>query len=93
MHQRETCGHQICLTCFREFILQSVYSGNALRIPCPEDGCMYQIYEEEVKQFLSPADFAKYLQFKKNKLLEQDDNVRWCIAPGCNTILRRENPK
>lgn len=54
-----------------------------LDINCPGGSCAYKFEDEQMKQLLSDDVYQKYLEFKQNKLLNQNPNVRWCIRPTC----------
>jgi hypothetical protein len=85
---RATCGHWYCSSCLVQHYSIKVQEANVLHLTCIEPSCNREISDEEFKSFLPSEELlVKYAKFKKNKLMAENPNSRWCPKPGCETAL------
>ena len=65
-------------------------SAEIFDIKCPYDSCMNILSEDQIKSYVDASDFAKYLIFKENKLIQEDEAIRWCIRPVLISLILLE---
>lgn len=85
------CGHGFCEECLMGFIENKVLNGQVKGIVCPEEKCGRKLKKDEiVKRIRKKRDLLmKYEKFKRNKKIEKDPNLRFCIRIGCEDIVRK----
>merc|ERR1711971_218735 len=78
------CAHEYCKTCLTQHYAVKTKDGDVLKVACIDPKCDRQIEEEEILSFLiDPEIRAKFIKFKRNKLLMLNPRVRFCCKPGC----------
>jgi len=70
-----SAAHRICLTCFRDHVLETVRNGQSRSIGCFEETCTERYSEEQLKGFLSLKSYNILLKARKeeefrNRLIE-----------------------
>lgn len=65
-----------------------------LDIKCPDNDCKLVFNDEQIRKILPEDHYQEYSVFKKNKLLSQNPNLRWCIRLGCEKyVIGKEGSK
>jgi len=56
---------------------------------CPYFACDQKFTDDEIKSYFTtrPADYARYLDLKKSKVLNDIPELRWCIRQGCGKYV------
>lgn len=84
------CKHNYCQTCLTEHFRLKILDANVLHLTCVEPSCSRKITDQEIRsflQYLHPDMSSKYEKFRKNAILAENPNTRWCPSPGCETAL------
>ena len=88
------CGHYTCKGCFQDYLKNKILVAQVKEFKCPQDECKFIVPESEIRRFLKPIPdlLNKLIKFKKSQEIASDPNVKWCIRPGCENLVRIENP-
>jgi ariadne-1 len=88
--ERIQCGHMFCKTCWKEYLVVTIFGGKVTEIVCPARGCSLQLDEVTISTMLgSNSDLlAKYQKFVANSYVNDHKNIRWCPGKGCNNAVR-----
>eukprot|EP00727_Mastigamoeba_balamuthi_P000393 m51a1_g10350 putative ibr domain containing protein (662) ;mRNA; f:182433-185927 len=82
------CGHQYCLDCLDDYVLDKIKQGKVLDMKCPDPRCKTVLTYNDVSAIVSDdAAFAKYEEFTFLAALKAEPNLRWCPRPGCGNAL------
>ncbi|CAK91884.1 unnamed protein product (macronuclear) [Paramecium tetraurelia] len=82
------CRHEFCYECLQNYLDNKIKIGQVLEIECPQQGCDNYFNDEAIKSLVNDEQYQKYDKFKKQKLLDRDETVRWCIKPGCDKFIK-----
>ena len=80
------CEHRFCEDCLRGYAEAKIVSGQVLAIICPQANCGVEL--DNIESLLSPELLVKFQRFRRNQLLCQEPNIRWCPTPDCEAVLR-----
>lgn len=85
-----SCGHAFCQNCITRY-LESLIGEGHVELLCPQDGCGRKIREDEVVRWIWKKRelISKYERFKRNRKIEKDPNLHFCIRPGCDEIVSK----
>ena len=86
------CGHNFCLTCWKEYLELKIGEGKVAEIQCPGFDCTKVVPVEVVAKIIPQEVDAKYLKFGINAFVESNPSLRWCPHPGCGRAVYLENP-
>ncbi|CAD8194272.1 unnamed protein product [Paramecium pentaurelia] len=82
------CKHEFCYECIQSYLDNKIKIAQVLEIECPQLGCDNYYNDEIIKGLVNDEQYQKYDKFKKKRLLEKDETVRWCIKPGCDKYIK-----
>ncbi|KAF3917164.1 Cullin-9 [Dactylellina cionopaga] len=77
-HAESSC----CTECLQQMIDSAVRNAMWGDLKCPELDCQSLLDESGVKKYSSEQAYTKWEKFQLNKILEGDEEFRWC--PGQN---------
>ena len=86
------CGHNFCLTCWKEYLELKISEGKVAEVQCPGFDCSKVVPVEVVAKIIPQEVDAKYLKFGINAFVESNPSLRWCPHPGCGRAVYLENP-
>ena len=87
------CGHDFCGQCWSGYLEAKVDDGPAsLDARCPRAGCATRVPEsfftdETIAPSLSAAARSKRARFGWRSFVDDNPNVKWCVAPGCERAI------
>ena len=88
------CGHDFCGQCWSGYLEAKVDDGPAcLDARCPRAGCATRVPESffaaetRAAPSLSAAARAKHASFRWRSFVDDNPNVKWCVAPGCERAV------
>lgn len=87
------CGHEFCLDCWREFLIEKVRSGpQGLQAGCMQVGCNMKIGHTVWDKILktSPADKETYWKWLCKSYTDDNSSIKWCPELGCEFCFERE---
>jgi len=75
------------------YFSELITNGKVLEIKCPNPQCDYECQYNDI-QFIVDRDLLdKYVEFKRNAMINSDPEMRWCSNPtGCGQAFRRTDP-
>lgn len=86
------CGHNFCLTCWKEYLELKISEGKVAEVQCPGFDCSKVVPVEVVAKIIPQDVDAKYLKFGINAFVESNPSLRWCPHPGCGRAVYLEDP-
>ncbi len=82
------CGHRFCESCWKGAIEAAMSKGkDCINSTCPFAGCFMQISQSFFKKYCSAAQFVKYSQFLARSFTDENKQIRWCPAAGCQYFV------
>ncbi|CAD8106650.1 unnamed protein product [Paramecium primaurelia] len=82
------CRHEFCYECLQFYLDNKINNGQVLEIECPQQGCDNYFNDEAIKNLINDEQYQKFEKFKKQKLLDRDETIRWCVRPGCDKYIK-----
>ncbi|CAD8113857.1 unnamed protein product [Paramecium sonneborni] len=82
------CRHEFCKQCLQNYLDNKINNGQVLEIECPQQKCDNYFNDEIIKSLVNDEQYQKYEKFKRQKLLDRDETVRWCVRPGCDKYIK-----
>ena len=86
----KACGHYLCVDDARAFIKSRLESGqlSSAGIRCCGDGpCQRVLSDSELRQGLTPHDYARLARFQRLHALTSDPSVVFCPTRGCDVVM------
>jgi len=85
------CGHRYCNDCWRGYLEVKVKDGPAcVYAKCPSPKCPMMVHEKAYKDLLPSKLYEKYSTFLFRSYVDDNPQIKWCPAPGCNYAVRCE---
>jgi len=83
------CGYRYCRTCWSTFLEMRIEEGaESVYTRCMSPGCKEIVHEEAFKTVVTPALFKKYSNYLLRSFVEDNPQIKWCPAPGCENAVR-----
>eukprot|EP00026_Physarum_polycephalum_P004217 Phypoly_transcript_04234.p1 GENE.Phypoly_transcript_04234~~Phypoly_transcript_04234.p1 ORF type:complete len:612 (+),score=126.47 Phypoly_transcript_04234:129-1964(+) len=80
------CNHTFCNECWGTHLTMKINEGEP-EMHCLHHKCNTHVSDNFIKQLVSPATFEKYLRFVTKNFVRENDTVRWCPTPGCQSAI------
>jgi ariadne-1 len=80
------CNHVFCNECWGTHLAMKINEGEP-EIHCLHLKCNTHVPDNFIKQLVTPAVFDKYLRFVTKNFVRENDSVRWCPTPGCQSAI------
>ena len=92
MLEKLECGHGFCKGCLMDYLRNKINVAQIEKFKCPMDKCEYQIQDATLISLLDrePGLTQKYQKFLMQREVQQDKSRRFCIRPGCETIIKKD---
>lgn len=81
-----SCNHIFCNECWETHLSTKINEGEP-EIHCPHLKCNTHVTDNFIKQIVPPSTFEKYLRFVTKNFVRENDSVRWCPTPGCQSAI------
>jgi len=83
------CGDIFCHSCLINYLKNKILNSQIQAFKCPGEKCLQFLSEETFESLIKPEEdlWKKYQKFKKNDEVAKNNNFRWCIRPGCEEIV------
>jgi len=83
------CGHGLCEDDWPRFLKCNLESGtvggaNCLQLRCPGERCPLIVSSSLFERFLEPCDYERYLNLRVLSFVNDNPNIVWCPASGCD---------
>jgi len=86
-------NHNFCKACFTEYLEHLISESNAIKIVCPQDGCMETVEVTFIKQLVSTPLLEKY-KIKLQTLQNIPDPTQIiCQKPNCKKTIKISRTK
>jgi hypothetical protein len=85
-NMKAPCHHQFCDNCLRNYIENKISSNELANIQCPQEGCTIEYQDNDIQKIL-PEKYSKYMELKKQQILNQNPNLRWCPKLDCGKYV------
>jgi len=72
-----------CLACIEHHLSTRIENGQVREIRCLSGGCVKFFTKEEVKHYVKPTIYAKYVKFYNNQIKSQNNDNREIIIVNC----------
>eukprot|EP01099_Mayorella_cantabrigiensis_P004224 TRINITY_DN316_c0_g1_i2.p2 TRINITY_DN316_c0_g1~~TRINITY_DN316_c0_g1_i2.p2 ORF type:complete len:246 (-),score=77.19 TRINITY_DN316_c0_g1_i2:936-1673(-) len=83
------CGHRYCKPCWATFLELRIEDGaESVYTRCMSPGCKEIVHEEAFKAIVTPQLFKKYSAYLLRSFVEDNPQIKWCPAPGCENAVR-----
>jgi len=95
------CGHAHCRSCLGKWA-ETAINDQKLRIKCPAEGCSYSLWDQDLRELVSPDVFARHQEHKNadylhhlKKMTNKDSSLKiWLKSharpcPDCHVIVSR----
>ncbi|KRX10340.1 hypothetical protein PPERSA_03647 [Pseudocohnilembus persalinus] len=82
------CQHYCCKVCSIEYLKQLINTSQVMSIKCIQDGCKNIIQQQTVQKVVDEQTYTKYLKFKNRIKHSNDPNVKFCIQPDCEEVVK-----
>ncbi|KAL8150937.1 hypothetical protein V2J09_020745 [Rumex salicifolius] len=80
-----SCGHPYCRLCWAGYISNAINDGSGcLTLRCPDPPCKAAVGQDMVDALCSEDDKKKYLNYFRRSYIEDNREMKWCPAPGCD---------
>eukprot|EP00012_Vannella_robusta_P013980 CAMPEP_0206210078 /NCGR_PEP_ID=MMETSP0166-20121206/17308_1 /ASSEMBLY_ACC=CAM_ASM_000260 /TAXON_ID=95228 /ORGANISM="Vannella robusta, Strain DIVA3 518/3/11/1/6" /LENGTH=660 /DNA_ID=CAMNT_0053631633 /DNA_START=718 /DNA_END=2697 /DNA_ORIENTATION=+ len=86
MYSLQSCGHSFCEDCWRMYLTIQIKEGQAF-VNCAHMDCTALVPEVDVKRLVDGEVYQKYCTFFMQSFVDNNDNVKWCPAPGCGNAV------
>lgn len=80
------CNHSFCTNCWEHYLRLQITEGQVY-INCPHINCLSLVQESSVKQLVCEEVYRKYCTYFMQSFVDNNDNVKWCPAPGCGNAV------
>jgi len=81
-----TCNHTFCNECWGSHLALKINEGEP-EIHCPHLKCNTRVPDSFIKTLVPGSVFEKYLRFVTKNFVRENDTVRWCPTPGCQSAI------
>uniref|UniRef100_A0A6B2L571 RBR-type E3 ubiquitin transferase n=1 Tax=Arcella intermedia TaxID=1963864 RepID=A0A6B2L571_9EUKA len=89
----QQCGHQYCGDCLNGYYTELITNGKVNEVKCPDPSCLIECTYEDIQFIVSQELLLKYVEFKRNAMVNADPEMRWCSNPaGCGNAFKRTDP-
>ncbi|GAM27869.1 hypothetical protein SAMD00019534_110450 [Acytostelium subglobosum LB1] len=86
-----SCDHRYCLACWKLYLENKIGEGpECISATCPAPKCKVKVHEEAFKKLVDGPVFDKYSTYVLRSYVDDNAQVKWCPAPGCNFSVRCE---
>ena len=83
------CGHEFCVNCVADHLRINIEGGNAMKLPCMQQGCKVRFGPEEIQSFCTAKIFNQYNNIREDVRIGKSSKLKWCARPGCEHTVRR----
>lgn len=78
------CGHEYCISCYRHYIEDKLYSGNIINCM----GCSLVLKNDDIDKIMGyPSSNKLMLSSIKSFVSKHHRNYKWCPFADCNCII------
>lgn len=81
-----SCNHTFCNECWGTHLATKINEGEP-EIHCPHLKCNTHVPDGFIKLLVPVSVFDKYLRFVTKNFVRENDTVRWCPTPGCQSAI------
>ena len=82
------CGHNFCRPCLIEYLNHGINLNKIKEINCAQEGCKEKYNDEYIKEAVGIDQYNKMIRFRKLNIVNMSKELRWCINPGCEKVLK-----
>ena len=83
------CGHEFCVNCVADHLRINIESGNAMKLPCMQQGCKVRFGPDEIQSFCTAKIYNQYNHIREDIRVGKSSKLKWCSKPGCEHTVRR----
>jgi len=83
----DSCAHYFCLSCWQQHLATQINNGNSAGLKCPHLHCHSLVLDTAVQRLVDDATYRKYRTFIMQSFVDDNENVKWCPAPGCGNAI------
>jgi len=88
-----TCGHNVCVECWSDYILESSKNRDCFKLKCPCSDCPVAVTTTRLLQLgLQQSDVSQLEErqdrFRLKNYVEASKNLQSCLGPGCNLVQK-----
>ncbi|XP_075224500.1 uncharacterized protein LOC142326155 [Lycorma delicatula] len=88
--QFKPCDHTFCKDCIRQYVQHKITDGSVYVIKCPQDECESEIMPSQVRDLVSPEQFARYDNLLLTTTLQTMTDITVCPRQSCQYPVSRE---
>lgn len=82
------CRHECCRACLQSYLNNLIMTSQVQSIRCFQEGCQHLLSEKVIESVVDQDTYKKYQKFKRNLLVAQNPNIRFCIKPDCGEVVQ-----
>jgi len=88
-----TCGHNICIDCWSDYIRNASKKRNCFKLKCPEGQCEVAATTLRLRQIGIPSSDVSLLESRQEKFqlrnfVDSSKNLHMCLGPDCDFVQR-----